>query len=70
MRYIISPRSRPKTGDTRIRKGFLYFPKIIEIEIRWWEYAEWEETYFETNWMEGRWFGEWKVTQWMNTAKG
>ena len=33
----------PKTGDTRVRKGFLFFPRIIEHEMRWLEYAEWVE---------------------------
>lgn len=33
----------PYLGDIRIRKGFLFFPKKIDTETRWLEYARWVE---------------------------
>jgi hypothetical protein len=35
----------PKEGDTRVRSGFLFFPKTINGEERWLEWARWEERY-------------------------
>lgn len=34
---------RKRIGDKRAREGFLFFPKTIYSERRWWEYAKWLE---------------------------
>jgi len=34
-------------GKTRIKKGFLLFPKNINGEIRWLEFAKWEQKVIE-----------------------
>jgi hypothetical protein len=36
-----------KVGDTyyRNRKKFLFFPKTIDNERRWWEVAEWKQVW-------------------------
>lgn len=38
-------KQKPFEGDTRIKSGFLWFPKIINNEWRWREYATWEQKY-------------------------
>jgi hypothetical protein len=39
----------PVIGDRRTRKGFLFFPKIINEIFKWLETAEWEEEYQEVD---------------------
>jgi len=34
-----------KIGTRRIRTGFLFFPKLIQGQWRWLEYASWEEIF-------------------------
>ena len=43
MRHTFNRKPEAKTGDKRIRKGFLFFPKCIKGEHRWLERAEWEQ---------------------------
>jgi hypothetical protein len=38
----------PSLFDTRRREGFLFFPKRIENEVRWWERAAWIERAFNS----------------------
>lgn len=40
---------RPKDRDIRIKRRFLWFPKIIHREIRWLEVASWSEVYIGDN---------------------
>jgi len=50
---------------TRIKKGFLFFPRVANCLNRWLEYAEWEEEYtivkkgffpfFEDGWETTKW---------------
>jgi hypothetical protein len=43
---------KPKSyghGDTRIRQGFLFFPKTVAGETRWLVWAKWEEIFEYTN---------------------
>lgn len=48
--------SKPKPGDTRIRKSFLLFPKCINKECRWLEYTKWKEKYTKYNiWDSQKW---------------
>lgn len=35
----------PQVGDLRTKTKFLYIPKIIDDELRWWEEATWKELY-------------------------
>ena len=55
----------PQDGDTRIKSGFLFFPKEIRVgpwnEIRWLEFATWEEKYY--NYAYGTC---WKATRWID----
>ncbi len=43
MRWTMNTR-KPKIGDTRYRSGFLFLPKLIYPEWRWFEFAKWQET--------------------------
>jgi hypothetical protein len=36
---------KPEFGDRKVCGSFLLFPKCIEGEFRWLEYAYWEERY-------------------------
>lgn len=47
MRFLF-PRE-PKHGDVRTFSKFLWFPKIIDREFRWLEYASWNEIYVVCN---------------------
>jgi len=50
---------RSMVGDTRFRKAFLFFPKTIYSERRWWEVAEWEEQLdSDFQWFPIRWINE------------
>jgi hypothetical protein len=45
----------PNVGDNRARRGFLFFPKTIDGETRWLEYAYWVQTLVKRNiWGNGR----------------
>ena len=37
----------PDSGTKRIRKGFLFYPRCVDGESRWWEQACWLEVYHE-----------------------
>lgn len=37
------PKPSPREGDTRAKRRFLLIPKIIQRELRWMEWASWEE---------------------------
>lgn len=56
MRY-----NTPKIGDIRKRSGFLWLPKEINHEVRFWEYAEWEEEYKWDPLLNG-----WEAYKWIN----
>ena len=57
-----------KDKETRIKSGFLFFPKCLSNEddsifdCRWWEYAHWEEEYY-IDW-DGS--GQWCAVRWIN----
>lgn len=48
-----------KDNSFRIRSGFLFFPKTINAETRWLEFAKWKETaagsMFDSGWNEKCW---------------
>lgn len=55
--------ANPQHGDTRVRKGFLWFPRTIGRETRWLEKAVWEEHFWTTPdhdrvWLNVRWLTE------------
>lgn len=60
MRIVL--KTKPKGGDTRIKSGFLWFPKIIQNEIRWLEYATWHETYYQS-------VPYWDADKWIDYTK-
>jgi hypothetical protein len=45
--------------EVRIREGFLFFPKRIREDVRWLEYARWEERFY------GAYLG-WDGTRWID----
>ena len=52
MRYKLKEPKRKlgySVGDTRIRRSFLFFPKLIEREWRWLETATWIEIAYEAS---------------------
>lgn len=62
MKWI--PKPRPHDLDTRMKSGFLFFPKTIGEETRWFEFASWLEEYHvggngrnevRTYWREKQW---------------
>jgi len=48
-------RAIPRFGDRRLKSGFLWFPKCVRYEMRWWEYAVWREYYNGVAWEEIDW---------------
>lgn len=54
-------KTKPKVGSVRIQEGFLFFPKKIDNEWRWFEYAIWEEIF-----KRGHERFYWSATQWLN----
>ena len=59
--------SCPEIGETRIRSGFLLFPKTANCETRWLEWAEWEEEYalYPTTKIQGGLYGKWQPSSWV-----
>jgi hypothetical protein len=53
---------KKKPGDIRIRSGFLLFPKTIENETRFLEYAIWSEklSIYE-RWIPHSWKNQYKI---------
>ncbi len=49
---------RPCHGNLRIKKKFLWFPKTIKQETRWFEVATWEQLYHYGSWLNSRWIDE------------
>lgn len=49
----------PKDGDTREKTKFLWLPKEINQEIRWLEYARWQERYYYS----------WEPIKWINQKR-
>ena len=39
---------QPIVGDTRIKEGFLFTPKIVDGKIRWLCRAKWQQEYIAT----------------------
>lgn len=60
MRWVRKNKKRYH-GDTRIKSGFLFFPKTIHNETRWLEHATWTERFTSgSSWESCFWYGlEW-----------
>lgn len=52
---------RPECGSRSINKGFLFWPKTINYETRWLEYAYWEQKVY---YYQGGW--DYEGTQWLS----
>ena len=50
-----------KRGETRVKSGFLLFPKWINHQWRWLEYAKWEQ-----RWSSGLFHYEWWNIKWVD----
>lgn len=55
----------PKLGDKRIRSRFLIFPKRLQSQWRWLEYACWEEEYQYVSYS-FHYDGKWQGRRWLN----
>jgi len=53
MRWKAKP--RPKVGDVRTRRGFLWLPMRIENGVRWLEFATWQEELTGGEWIARVW---------------
>lgn len=58
VKKVIEPRT------TRIRTGFLFFPKRIEKETRWLEFAIWTEEYINIGKLGGKIKWKWVPLGW------
>lgn len=65
MRIKLNQNDSPSTGDTRIRHGFLLFPKVINDVLRWLETAWWEERYQSMLGEDSETNGYWYATKWL-----
>jgi hypothetical protein len=45
-------------GSHRAREGFLFLPKYIDGEVRWLEYAYWEDIRTSVGWAAWEWLCE------------
>jgi hypothetical protein len=43
MRFNVKEQIPIKVGDVRMKTRFLFFPKTINNELRWFEVCSWEE---------------------------
>ena len=50
--------TKPKTGTTRKRSGFLFFPRGINRNVRWLERAVWEQRYGIMSWHDNEWLND------------
>lgn len=54
-------KEKPGLGHFRARWGFLFFPKNIAGEVRWLEFARWEERFTR-----GKLYDSWWEIRWLN----
>lgn len=66
MRWQKKYKTYPKEYSTRIKRGFLFFPKIIDREYRWLEYTAWEQRRVQSIFGEGY---VWMNESWVNECK-
>lgn len=46
---------KPVIGDERVVSEFLFFPKTLDKETRWLEFAEIRQMYWGRPWTKGSW---------------
>lgn len=56
MKIRLHTKPAPEIGATRIRSGFLFFPRIIGDEFRWLRDASWLEVYRPSGDASAGWF--------------
>lgn len=54
MRYVFKKKKFPEYGTVRSIRRFLWFPKVINGELRWLEKAMWSELY-QHRWYSIKW---------------
>ena len=64
MKWFEAP--EPKREEKRERCGFLWYPKRIDREWRWLEFAAWIETYIYVYHKVGDCGERWVATEWIN----
>ena len=60
MRHLTKIKTSAGNGEQRLRVGFLFFPRTINGERRWLEYASWMQT-FTYHWRLG---SSWNDSYW------
>lgn len=58
--------TNPRIGQKRRKSGFLFFPKVIDGELRWLKYAAWIERYRYRFTSFGADFYGWEPEEWEN----
>ena len=53
MKIYVTEEGKPSEGEWRTRDAILIFPKNINGEVRWMEWAMWSE-----KWENGRWVAQ------------
>ena len=48
-----------REGDVRYKQGFLLFPKTINHDMRWLEFAKWKEEFGKCDW-------GWTAVEWID----
>ena len=51
-----------KIGDRRIKQSYLFFPKRIDDNVRWLEWATWEDRYYG-------WRAGWAPIKWLENRE-
>jgi len=54
-------KKKPYERDTRVREGFLWFPRECDHQVRWLEHARWGEKYYV-----GMWTSQWVGVKWLD----
>ena len=60
-------REEAMRGKTRTRKAFLFLPKCIQNEWRWWETVCWTETYWPNPYIT---ISPWEPGCWLDDSQG
>ena len=60
-----------RDGEIRTKSKFLWFPKHIDGDFRWFEYATWEDRYYSSYTTDGRPVsdGTWFAKRWIDDTE-
>jgi hypothetical protein len=62
-----SERHEPEKDARRVNCRFLFFPKCVDGQWRWWEYAYWTESYHPGEASFAEWIsGYWEAKEWLS----